>query len=152
MPKFRSALFFLFLLPCFTLFSDPLSNSQLTEVVSGNSFSGHSSDSNRVFTLYFAPNGTVYINKSGLNGYTQYGKWKVSGDLLVTPWPLRDQKTSSNQVFNFYTERDLTVYKLQFNPIQNNIYEPYRPKTCSCQIFTPGPFPQCTWIKGKAKL
>ncbi len=152
MPKFKPLIFILFLMPCLSLFSAPLPNALLSSTVTGNSFSGHCSDTDRAFTLYFAPEGTVYINKAGSSGYTRYGTWKIKGNLLITPWPVRDLETSSNQRFSFYTERDLKVYKLQFNPILDKTYEPYRVKTCSCEIFTPGPFPKCTWIQGKANI
>ncbi len=152
MPKFKPLIFILFLMPCLTLFSDPLTNAELNKVVSGNSFSGQCSDTDRAFTVYFAPDGIVYINKSGTTGYTYYGKWKIDGNLLVTPWPVRDLETSTGKKFQFYKERDLKVYKLRFTQIQGTTYEPYRVKTCSCEIFTPGPFQNCTWIQGKANI
>lgn len=131
--------------------NDPLTESQLRSIVPNATFQGRFEDSNRPFAVYFAPNGKIYLQKSGESQFNFYGNWKIIGNLLEGPWPYKDLSTSSQKT-SFYQERDLRVYKLQLFQVGENIYEPFRPKYCNCESAPEVYFPKVTRSSGKVSI
>lgn len=130
----------------------PLNQNQITQVFSGNTFTGQFSDSHKKYAVYFEPSGKVYLQKQGEPDFVYYGKWTTQNNLLVTPWPYQDLQVKQAHKMNFYKSRDLIIYKLQFYALGSNVYEPYKPRLCGCDPSKPRSFPHCSKHEGRYNL
>ena len=88
----------------------PLSNDELTQLVSGNTMIGFTCHSQSVYLLYFYPDGRLFFKKNASNKESRVGQWWVKDNEIMSQWK---------------TYKRSGVNKLRYYHIDGNTYKPF---------------------------